>query len=73
MKLFYVDAKNNVEAVKKWTLDKTTDHLIYPDPYCEQLVKYLQKSTSILPTNLRIMNHPAMAMIKNFSVGFLPQ
>ncbi|CAO3613054.1 unnamed protein product [Cunninghamella blakesleeana] len=73
MKLFYVDTRNNAETVKKWTLDKATDHLIYPDPYCEQLVKYLQKSTSILPSNLRIMNHPAMIMMKNFSVGFLPQ
>ncbi|CAO3642594.1 unnamed protein product [Cunninghamella echinulata] len=73
MKLFYVDAKHNAEAVKKWTLDKTTDHLVYPDPYCEQLINYLQKSTNILPAHLRIMNHPAMIMTNNFSIGFLPQ
>ncbi|ORZ24382.1 ubiquitin-conjugating enzyme E2-binding protein [Absidia repens] len=74
MKVLYSDIKDNgSELVKKWNLDKTTDHLIYPDIYCKQLVKFLKSSTEPVPPTMRMMNHPAMPLTKNFSVGFLPR
>ncbi|KAI8341174.1 HECT-like ubiquitin-conjugating enzyme-binding-domain-containing protein [Chlamydoabsidia padenii] len=73
MKVLYANTKDNGDSVKMWTHDKSTDHLIYPDVYCEQLVKFLQATTDVLPPTLRTMNHPAMPMTKHFSVGFLPR
>ncbi|KAI8084936.1 ubiquitin-conjugating enzyme E2-binding protein [Halteromyces radiatus] len=71
MKILYMNTKDDDQLVKKWNHDKTTDHLIYPDTYCQQLVKSLESTTNILPPSLRTMNHPSMPMTKNFSVGFI--
>lgn len=79
MKVIYLDCSfanpDNDEHIKKyialWSNDKSTDHLIYPDNYCQQLVNTLNQSTLILPPFMRKINHPAMVLTKNFSIGFI--
>ncbi|CEP09082.1 hypothetical protein [Parasitella parasitica] len=79
MKVIYLDCsatsvesdqhvKNNVTL---WSIDKSTDHLIYPDVHCQQLVDTLNQSTLILPPFMRRINHPAMLFTKGFSIGFI--
>jgi hypothetical protein len=76
IKVMYLDCFNqDNEHTKKylemWSRDKTTDHLIYPDNVCEQLVNTLSQSTLLLPSFMRVMNHPAMIFTQNFSIGFI--
>ena len=75
MKVIYLNCRVENEHTKKyvelWSHDKSTDHLIYPDHVCEELVNNLEKSTLILPEFMRTMNHPAMIFTQNFSIGFI--
>ncbi|CAO3639725.1 unnamed protein product [Mucor fragilis] len=76
MKVIYLDCTAENDAhVKKyialWSNDKSTDHLIYPDEYCQQLVDTLSQSTRVLPPFMRTINHPAMVFTKDFSIGFI--
>ncbi|CAO0803148.1 unnamed protein product [Mucor circinelloides] len=75
MKVIYLDCTVTDAHVEKyvalWSNDKSTDHLIYPDTYCQQLVDTLNLSTLVLPPFMRKINHPAMVFTKNFSIGFI--
>ncbi|KAL9550738.1 hypothetical protein MBANPS3_004588 [Mucor bainieri] len=81
MKVIYLDctaadteAENDThvnQQIALWSNDKSTDHLIYPDEYCQQLVDTLNQSTRVLPPFMRTINHPAMIFTKNFSIGFI--
>ncbi|KAI9263189.1 Aldehyde/histidinol dehydrogenase [Phascolomyces articulosus] len=77
MKVFYIDctqkgsASNNDKRIEMWSKDKTADHLIYPESCCELLLETLKHSTKLVPPHARTMNNPAMALIHNFSVGFI--
>ncbi|KAI8642267.1 HECT-like ubiquitin-conjugating enzyme-binding-domain-containing protein [Parasitella parasitica] len=79
MKVIYLDCSptsvQDEQHVKKyvtlWSNDKSTDHLIYPDGHCQQLVNTLNQSTLILPPFMRKIDHPAMLFTKNFSIGFV--
>jgi hypothetical protein len=76
MKVIYLDCTNQDDNHTKkyvglWSNDKSTDHLIYPDNACHQLVNTLNQSTLILPPFMRKINHPAMIFTQNFSIGFI--
>jgi hypothetical protein len=75
MKVIYLDCTREDENTKKyiaiWSNDKSTDHLIYPDNACHDLVNNLNESTLILPPFMRKMDHPAMILTRNFSIGFI--
>lgn len=76
MKVMYLDCldendEHTAKSVQMWSKDKSTDQLVYPDIYCNELLNTLRKSTLILPSFMRKMDHPAMTFTKNFSVGFI--
>ncbi|KAI7904890.1 ubiquitin-conjugating enzyme E2-binding protein [Cokeromyces recurvatus] len=75
IKVIYLDCRKEDEDSKKclklWLNDKSTDHLIYPDRVCDELVNELNQSNLILPFYMRKMNHPAMIFTPNFSIGFI--
>ncbi|KAI8391356.1 HECT-like ubiquitin-conjugating enzyme-binding-domain-containing protein [Radiomyces spectabilis] len=76
MKVLYLDCSHNDDILVQrhllsWGKDKTADHLLYPDAYCRQLVTAICETTKLLPSSMRTMNHPAMTMTQNFSVGFV--
>lgn len=77
MKVIYLDCTKDDEHTKKfiglWSNDKSTDHLVYPDHACQDLVHTLNQSTLILPPFMRKMNHPAMIFTRDFSIGFIHQ
>ncbi|KAI8980486.1 HECT-like ubiquitin-conjugating enzyme-binding-domain-containing protein [Pilobolus umbonatus] len=77
MKILYLDCHSNSnhdhmnKYIDLWSNDKSTDHLIYPDNACYELLDHLNQSNNILPKFMRLMNHPAMIFTKGFSVGFI--
>lgn len=75
MKVIYLDCTKENDHTKQsiamWSNDKSTDHLIYPDNVCKDLVSKLNQSTLILPPFMRIMDHPAMILTRKFSIGFI--
>ncbi|KAI8080198.1 HECT-like ubiquitin-conjugating enzyme-binding-domain-containing protein, partial [Gilbertella persicaria] len=75
IKVMYLSCKEPTEQARKyiqlWSKDKSTDHLIYPDDVCHQLVNTLHQSTLILPPFMQTINHPAMIFYQGFSIGFL--
>ncbi|KAG2231749.1 HECT-like ubiquitin-conjugating enzyme-binding-domain-containing protein [Thamnidium elegans] len=75
MKVIYLDCTKDNEHTRKniglWSNDKSTDHLIYPDNVCRDLVTKLNQSTLILPDFMRKMDHPAMIFTRDFSIGFI--
>lgn len=76
MKVFYLDCNSGDQEhvqkyLKMWSNDKSTDHLFYPDSYCKQFMQDLKQSSLILPPFMRQMNHPAMVLTRNFSIGFI--
>lgn len=75
MKVIYLDCTKETDQTKQnialWSNDKSTDHLIYPDHVCLDLVQQLNQSTFVLPEFMRKIDHPAMIFTRNFSIGFI--
>ncbi|KAI8378541.1 ubiquitin-conjugating enzyme E2-binding protein [Blakeslea trispora] len=77
-KVMYLDCTNKADQhVQKhlslWSKDKSIDHMIYPDQFCQQLMHTLTQSSLVLPPFMRQIDHPAMLFTLHFSVGFLPR
>ncbi|KAI8060207.1 HECT-like ubiquitin-conjugating enzyme-binding-domain-containing protein [Gongronella butleri] len=70
LKILYADGQT---MGTQWAQDTATDHLIYPDAYCQQLWHQLQASTRLLPPSLRTLQHPALSRTKDFAVAVLPR
>ncbi|KAI9259394.1 ubiquitin-conjugating enzyme E2-binding protein [Sporodiniella umbellata] len=76
MKIMYLDCVYKKDGstsaiLDMWATDKSTEHLIYPDIYCKELLTTLKDSTLLLPPFMRKIDHPAMKFTKNFAVGFV--
>ena len=62
---------DKASQIETWANDKTADQLMYPESCCQLLVDTLKQSTALMPAAARVMNNPAMAVLHNFSVGFV--